>query len=78
MCHMGLGKTNAITLNVPISFSYPQLYVLSMASCCMEDPFYQSRVSCPTSQLFLYLQPHWWGGMRSRGLEAVQALLRNV
>lgn len=59
MCHMGLGKKNAITLT--LSFFYPLLYMLSMTMCCMEDSFSQFGVNCPscvTSQLFLYPQPH--------------------
>jgi len=34
-------KTNAITLNVPPSFFFPQLYMLSMMSYGMEYPFGQ-------------------------------------
>ena len=50
-----LGKTNAITLNVPSSFFFPQLYVLSMTSYGMEYPFGQlgSAVPAVSPPIFL-------------------------
>ena len=77
-----LGKTNAVTPNVPPSFFFPQLYIaehevirygisLWSVGCIPSCPV------CVPSQLLVHPQPpRWWGGGRSRkGLDSVEALL---
>jgi len=58
MCNRLLGKTNAITPNIPPPFFFPQFYMLSMTSYGIEHslwPVWVNCLSCVPSQLPMHL-----------------------
>jgi len=70
---------NAITLNIPPFFVLPPVFIAECDIIWYGTSFWSVGVSCPScvpSQLLVQPQPtRWWGGVRKKGLDAVQALL---